>query len=118
MKQQKTFSEYAIELTPEQILNIERKRILIDYEMHVDFIRGIATEMLKRRGFLTLSEVLYRIGLDPTREKDLLCGWVYRPDDKNHNGDNFVDIRYEVLDNGNVMLDFNVDGNILDYFKD
>ena len=118
----KTFSKYAIELTPEQILYMEHERIFLNvytnYEMYVDYIQRIANDLFKKRGFLTLADVLSLLSIDVTRKRELICGWIYAPEDKNHNGDNFVDIEYTVLDNGNVILDFNVDGNILDYFKD
>ena len=54
-----------------------------------------------------------------------VCGWVYDPDNPGHNGDNYVD--FGIMDvnrpknrdfvNGYeraILLDFNVDGNILD----
>ena len=84
-----------------------------------------ANDILKRRGYLTLNEVYKMLGFRPTAAGQVV-GWVY--DEKNPIGDNYVDFGiYNIKDessrlfvNGHersVWLDFNVDGNILDYIK-
>ena len=78
-----------------------------------------ANEKLRNRGYLLLNEVYDMIGI-PKTEVGQVVGWLY--DERNPVGDNFVDFGiYEDYNaefiNGytdRVLLDFNVDGNILD----
>lgn len=82
-----------------------------------------ANDMLRTRGHLFLNEVYDLLGLP--RTKDGACvGWVY--DEKNPVGDNFVDFDLLSKNNRNFingkknntpLLDFNVDGCILDVIK-
>lgn len=81
--------------------------------------QNYATEKLRHRGYLFLNEVYDMLGIPRTKAGDVV-GWVY--DERNPVGDNFVDFGiYEDYNaefiNGytdKVLLDFNVDGNILD----
>lgn len=70
-----------------------------------------------------LNQVRKRLGL-PETELGQVVGWVYAPDDPDHNGDNFInfgiDRLIEAMRNGEeipidnaILLDFNVDGNVL-----
>ena len=79
-----------------------------------------ANEMLRARGHLYLNEVYDMLGFPRTKAGQIV-GWIY--DDKNPNGDNYVDFNiYDVTDeskrdfvNGyerSILLDFNVDGPI------
>lgn len=78
-----------------------------------------ATQKLKNEGHIFLNEVYEMIGLPKTKAGQVV-GWLY--DEKNPTGDNFVDfdiysIRNADFINGyknSVLLDFNVDGVILD----
>lgn len=81
-----------------------------------------ATNKLKQCGHLFLSEVYKMIGVPETKASRVV-GWIY--DEKNPVGDNYVDFGiFDIYDerhcafvNGyerNIILDFNVDGNILD----
>lgn len=81
-----------------------------------------ATERLKRVGHLFLNEVYDMLGA-PRTAAGQIVGWIY--DEEHPNGDNFVDFgMFDVTDeakrnfvNGierNVLLDFNVDGPIVD----
>ena len=81
-----------------------------------------ATDLLKARGRLFLNEVYEMLGIDKTKSGQIV-GWVYNPE--NPIGDNFVDFgifdmskeRVRAFVNGyepNILLDFNVDGNIWD----
>lgn len=83
-----------------------------------------ANEKLKARGYLFLNEVYEMLGFPPTKA-GATVGWIY--DEKNPVGDNFVDFNIYNLDserarafvNGyerNILLDFNVDGPILNFF--
>lgn len=81
-----------------------------------------ANDLLKAQGYLYLNDVYEMLGIDKTKAGQVV-GWVY--DEKNPVGDNFVDFGiYKPWDpearrfvNGKenvILLDFNVDGNILD----
>lgn len=81
-----------------------------------------ASERLKLNGYLYLNEVYDMLGIERTKAGQVV-GWIY--DEKNPVGDNFVDFGIYNGDyepnrrfvNGierNILLDFNVDGNIFD----
>lgn len=83
--------------------------------------QAFANQKLKSRGFLFLNEVYKMLGFEQTKDGHIV-GWVY--DEKHPVGDNFVDFGIYDIDkeanrrfvNGlerNIILDFNVDGNIL-----
>lgn len=83
-----------------------------------------ANERLKKRGYLFLNEVYEMLGIPATRAGQQV-GWIYDKNDPNK--DNFVDFgiydtnRPSTRDfvNGyerTILLDFNVDGNILNEF--
>lgn len=84
--------------------------------------QNYANEKLKRNGYLFLNDVYKMLGMQPTKAGQVV-GWIY--DEKNPIGDNFVDFGIFDIDkeksrdfvNGyerTILLDFNVDGNILD----
>jgi len=84
-----------------------------------------ANKVLKARGYLLLNDVYELLGAEPTRE-GLYIGWYYDPNDPSlHNKIDFgvfdcSDILKCDFVNGwedTVILDFNVDGNIVDRFK-
>lgn len=91
------------------------KKFLIDMER-------FANDMLKERGHVFLNEVHDLLGIDRTTA-GAVVGWLYRPNDPNHKGDNYIS--FNICDlyspanrrfvNGfekSVLLDFNVDGPI------
>lgn len=96
-----------------------------DAEYNLTFLKqqqNWANERLQSVGHLFLNEVYDMLGIPRTKAGNIV-GWVY--DEKNPVGDNFVD--FGIYDNQNVskrnfvngyerviLLDFNVDGNILD----
>lgn len=95
-----------------------------DPEYNLMFLRqqqNYANEKLKVNGHLFLNEVYDMLGI-PRSKAGQVVGWIY--DEKNPNGDNFVD--FGIYDNkdGNrrfvngyeatILLDFNVDGVIYD----
>lgn len=96
-----------------------------DSEHNLYFLKcqqNYANECLKTRGYLFLNDVYEMLGIPKTKAGQIV-GWVY--DEKNPNGDNFVDFgiydinkeRARAFVNGyerTILLDFNVDGNILD----
>lgn len=83
----------------------------------------VANDHLKAKGYLFLNDVYEMLGMAPSKAGQIV-GWIY--DEKCPNGDNFVD--FGIFDanrmsmnkhfiNGyekSILLDFNVDGNILD----
>lgn len=84
--------------------------------------QNYANDTLKARGYLFLNEVYDMLGIPRTKAGQVV-GWIY--DEKNPIGDNFVDFgivdvnneRSRAFMNGyerSIILDFNVDGNILD----
>jgi hypothetical protein len=96
------------------------------YEDNMDYNRmtlratqQYANDKLKSDGFLFLNDILEELGMQKTKLGQIV-GWVYKPE--NSNGDNYVDFRVlevnrETADGGYekaFLLDFNVDGNILD----
>jgi hypothetical protein len=97
-----------------------------DPEMRLFFLRQQQNrwnDKLKARGYVFLNEVYESLGIAPTKEGQVV-GWRY--DLKNPTGDNYIDFGvYNVKHSANgrfiegiedvIILDFNVDGNILDY---
>lgn len=85
-----------------------------------------ANDRLRLRGHLFLNEVYDMLGMQRSRAGNIV-GWVYDPE--NGKGDNYVDFGniYDLHDerkrafvNGyerNILLDFNVDGNVLDLMQ-
>ena len=82
-----------------------------------------ANEKLQKQGYLFLNDVYTMLGANKTAAGQVV-GWVY--DEKNPIGDNYVDFGiFDIYNekardfiNGKervIILDFNVDGNILDY---
>lgn len=85
--------------------------------------QNYANEKLKSQGYLFLNDVYKALGI-PVTKAGQCVGWIY--DEKNPIGDNYID--FGILDvnspkardfvNGherNILLDFNVDGDILKY---
>lgn len=95
-----------------------------DPEYNLMFLRrqqDFANDKLKSQGYLFLNDVYEMLGIDKTKDGQVV-GWIY--DEKNPIGDNFVDFgiyddernpRVRAFVNGFenvILLDFNVDGNI------
>lgn len=81
-----------------------------------------ANDLLQSRGHVFLNEVYDMIGV-PRTPAGQVVGWIY--DEKNPTGDNYIDFgifdlhreRNRAFVNGyekSILLDFNVDGNIMD----
>lgn len=101
-----------------------------DPESNLYFLRAeqnFANDKLKARGYLTLNEVYERLGY-PTTKAGQIVGWIYDPENPDHKGDNYVDFgiyninRKKTRDFVNglervILLDFNVDGPILDQIE-
>lgn len=94
-----------------------------DPDYNLMFLRrtqDYANDKLQSRGYLFLNEVYEMLGLPHTRAGQIV-GWVY----ESGRGDNYVDFGIYDLHNEqkrdfvngrerSILLDFNVDGNILD----
>lgn len=94
-------------------------------ELNLLFLKSqerYANERLKNKGHLFLNEVYDMLGIDRTTAGQHV-GWLY--DEKHPNGDNYVDFGIYRHDYGpnrrfvngyerNILLDFNVDGPIID----
>ena len=99
-----------------------------DAEYNLSFLKmqqAHANNMLQLKGYLFLNEVYDMLGLPRTKAGQVV-GWVY--DETNPIGDNCVDFGiYDLYNeqkrdfvNGrerSILLDFNVDGNILDMMR-
>ena len=94
-------------------------------EYNLMFLKGIqdyCNDLLKTKGHLFLNEVYDQLGI-PRTKAEAVVGWIY--DEKSPIGDNFVNFgirneRNNDFVNGyttDCILDFNVDGNILDYIE-
>lgn len=78
-----------------------------------------ANDLLRARGHLFLNEVYDLLGMSRTKT-GAVVGWIY--DKTNPIGDNFVDFRLDEFLNKDfldgkddaILIDFNVDGYILD----
>jgi hypothetical protein len=80
---------------------------------------------LQTKGYVFLNDVYKALGLQVSKAGQIV-GWVYRPNDPDWKGDNYIDFNiHNLYDeqkrlfvNGHeksILLDFNVDGNILEY---
>lgn len=82
-----------------------------------------ANILLKKKGYLFLNDVYEMLGFERTKAGQIV-GWLY--DEKNPNGDNYID--FNIWDATNpdkrqfvngqepaILLDFNVDGPIIDF---
>lgn len=99
-----------------------------DSEYNLMFLRAeqnYANDRLRSKGRVFLNEVYERLGI-PTTKAGQVVGWVYDPE--NDLGDNYIDFgiyecnseRARAFVNGyerNILLDFNVDGNIWELMK-
>lgn len=102
-----------------------------DSDYNLMYIRNVENKFndkLKAYGYVFLNDVYEALGFPKTKTGQVV-GWVYDPDNPEHEGDNYIDFglynlnRQKANDfvNGyeySVILDFNVDGNILNKIKE
>lgn len=95
-----------------------------DAELNLVFLKQVqsyANDLLRARGYLFLNDVYDMLGIHRTQAGQVV-GWIY--DEKNPNGDNYVDFGiYDLHKEGSrdfvngyertILLDFNVDGPIM-----
>lgn len=79
--------------------------------------QNMYNDLLKARGHVFLNEVLDTLGFKRTPAGSV-TGWIYKPNDPEHTGDNFIEFNIRDLQDdaryGYIVLDFNVDGTIFD----
>lgn len=115
------FEKYTVDNDGNKIINSCWQD---DNEYNLMFLKAqerYANDLLKSRGHLFLNEVYDMLGI-PRSKAGQVVGWIYDAD--NPVGDNFVDfglyadnLSYSDYLNGfepAILLDFNVDGNVLD----
>ena len=76
---------------------------------------SLANDILTAHGVLFLNDVLELLDLPKTKAGQIV-GWTYDKNGNNPNGDNFVDFRTTVVNEGTnpvILLDFNCDGDVL-----
>jgi hypothetical protein len=116
------FARFFDESCPDWTKNAEYNKMFLRAQ------QTWANNILTARGYLFLNEVYKALGMDET-EAGQVVGWIYDPENPNHKGDNYVDFGMclqsgvELYDkqkrrfvNGlerTILLDFNVDGPIL-----
>ena len=72
------------------------------------------TDLLKSRGIVFLNDVYKMLGFEITQAGQVV-GWHYS--EENPIGDNEVIFGVQGSDNS-IAIDFNVDGNVINYLKD
>lgn len=101
-----------------------------DAEVNLMFLRqqqNYANEILKARGHMFLNEI-YRMLDIPQTQAGQIVGWIYDPNNQKHKGDNYIDFgiydhkneakrRFVNGDERSILLDFNVDGPIINIYK-
>lgn len=81
--------------------------------MYLRQLERYANDMLIKNGYLFLNEVYQMLDLPKTMEGQIV-GWAY--DKENPNVDNFVQFEiFQNLEFNYIVVDFNVDGVILQY---
>lgn len=105
----KTYSQYAI------VFDDSCKYWTKDRNANIMFLKMqeyYCNELLRTRGWLFLRDVYEKLGICITKES-CLVGWIY--EEHNKIGDNFVNFIYDENDESSgIVVDFNVDGKIVD----
>ena len=84
-------------------------------EMFLNGLQNHYNALLKARGYVFLRDIYEDLGI-PIDAKSITVGWIY--DSGNAFADNYINFGIEPDENTpNFMLDFNVDGNIMDHFN-
>ena len=100
-------------------------------EYNLTFLRAqqcYANDKLRSQGYLFLNDVYDMLGIAPTQAGQCV-GWIYDPENPDHKGNNYVDFGiYNIHRKENrkfvngyersILLDFNVDGDILNHFEE
>ena len=83
--------------------------------MFLGQMQHLVNDHLELEGIVFLNDVYKCLGFPRTQEGQIV-GWHYDPE--NPIGDNFID--FDITDNGNntFILDFNVDGKVIQYLPE
>ena len=81
--------------------------------MFLNQIQNWANDFLKKKEYLFLRDVYENLGIPITKES-CLVGWIY--DEKNTIGDNYVVFDIRETNSSNYIVDFNVNGLIINRF--
>lgn len=80
--------------------------------MYLKNQQNFCNELLRKRGYLFLRDVYEMLDI-PITKVSCIVGWIY--EEHNEIGDNYVEFIYDEEDESTcIMIDFNVDGCILD----
>ena len=99
-------------------------------ELNLVFLRAQqnwANDKLRAQGYLFLNDVYDSLDIERTQAGQCV-GWIYDPENPNHKGNNYIDFGiYDIHKKENrkfvnglersILLDFNVDGDILNHFE-
>lgn len=99
-------------------------------ELNLAFLRAQqnwANDKLRSQGYLFLNDVYDALDIERTQAGQCV-GWIYDPENPNHKGNNYVDFGiYNIHRKENrkfvngiersILLDFNVDGDILNHLE-
>ena len=104
----KTYSQYA-RFFDESCVNWTKDR---NYNvMFLKMQERNFNDLLRKKGYLFLGDVYEMIGIPITKDS-CIVGWIY--EEHNKIGDNFVKFIYDENDESAcILIDFNVDGNII-----
>lgn len=84
--------------------------------MYLEAQQNYFNDILRQRGYVFLRDILENIGF-PVTKSSLSEGWYYDLNDTYAN--NYIDFGIHVKEDGiNIELNFNVDGDITNRFKD
>lgn len=84
--------------------------------MYLKAQQNYFNDILRNRGYVFLRDVYECLGF-PITQTSLFVGWYYDP--TNTFVDNYIDFDVHVKEDGSdIELDFNVDGDITNRFKD
>ena len=106
-----TLSKYAV------LFDKENVNWSNDMSLNWMFLRcteQYATDLLKSRGIVFLNDVYKMLGFEITQTGQVV-GWHYS--EENPIGDDKVIFSVQESDNS-FAIDFNVDGNVINYLKD
>ena len=96
-----------------------------DAEANLFFVKSqqnYLNDLLKSRGYVFLNEAYERLGFEPTAAGQVV-GWIYDPEDEScdccvdfgiYNGNDPAKVLFVNGQERSILLDFNVDGSIID----
>lgn len=86
------------------------------HRLFVKCVQDVANEVLKDVGVLLLNDVYTMLGFDRTKI-GAIVGWTYKKGNPDADDHVYIDI-IEIAEENVLLLDFNVDGCVLQYLRD